>query len=340
MLETITALLADASIPSQVKANLFGAVGRLCSATFDIPTAYLEGKADELRASSDARVMLIEESAEQIAEKMAVSSDYLVAANRHFASKILREQMNADKVVSGAVNDLRLSGLKSSENKGEDTTATIDEDWLNTFETEARQKSTEEFQFLFGKVLAGEIRQPGTFSIKTIKILSSIDKNTAEVFKLLCSLAVQTRTGSQIDDARVPSLGSNAGSNSLSDFGLDFRHLNSLNEHGLIISDYNSWMDYSGRAGKISVGSNLRVFLPFVHQSRNWILVPANIGDIKQELKVNGVALTVSGCELLQIVDVEPTGQYTQALIAFFAKSGLVMTETNDAGPQVRATAS
>ena len=44
-------------------------------------------------------------------------------------------------------------------------------------------------------------------------------------------------------DARVPSLGGNAAQNSLEAYGLGFGNLNVLNEHGLIIADYNSWFD-------------------------------------------------------------------------------------------------
>ena len=336
MFESVFSLLADGNIPPQFKANLFGAFGRLGSAALDIPTAYLEGKAAEIRANNDATIMLLDEAAAQIAGGMDVNADYSTAASRKFAGKVIREQLNLDKTISFAADEMRISHVHSCKGKREDPQEPIDEDWLNTFETEARQKSTEEFQFLFGKVLAGEIRQPGTFSIKTIRILGSIDKNTAEVFRRLCSLTVQTKNGGQIDDARVPSLGIDAGSNSLSEFGLHFGNLNSLNEHGLIISDFNSWIDYSARIGKVTVGPNLHMFLPLIYQGKNWILMPANIGSIKQEFRVHGVALTVSGRELLQIVDFEPAAQYTEALIAFFANSGLVMTETSETGPQLR----
>ena len=52
-----------------------------------------------------------------------------------------------------------------------------------------------------------------------------------------------TIVAEHILDARVPSLGRSAGENSLQQFGLSFRELNILNEHGLIIGEYNSWYD-------------------------------------------------------------------------------------------------
>ena len=83
---------------------------------------------------------------------------------------------------------------------------TVNDDWLNSFEEEARQKSTEDMQFLFGRILAGEIRKPGTYSIRTVKILGQLDQNVAILFKRLCSLCVvhEDPVGKEIFDARVP----------------------------------------------------------------------------------------------------------------------------------------
>jgi hypothetical protein len=96
---------------------------------------------------------------------------------------------------------------------------------------------------LFGKILAGEIRRPASYSIKTIKIMAQLDNRAAALFRLLCSLSISYRFGNIVHDARVVSMG-NAGSNSLAPYGLSFDSLNILHEYGLIISDYNSWMDY------------------------------------------------------------------------------------------------
>ena len=126
---------------------------------------------------------------------------------------------------------------ESTVHESEDT---ITDDWLNALEVEARQKSTEEMQALFGKILAGEIRRPGSYSIRAVKILGSIDQKVATHFVRLCSLCISTHP----EDVRVCSLGNNANTNALEDYGLNFATLNVLNEHGLIISDYNSWWEF------------------------------------------------------------------------------------------------
>ena len=83
---------------------------------------------------------------------------------------------------------------------------------------------------LFGKVLAGEIRRPTSYSIKTIKLMAQLDNRAAVLFRLLCSLSISLRfSNSNILDARVVSMG-NASADSLQAYGLPFDELNILQE--------------------------------------------------------------------------------------------------------------
>ena len=56
-------------------------------------------------------------------------------------------------------------------NQGENTNEekTIDDDWFNIFEKEGSQKSSEEVQHRFARVLAGEIEKSGSYSNKGCK---------------------------------------------------------------------------------------------------------------------------------------------------------------------------
>ena len=201
---------------------------------------------------------------------------------------------------------------------------TIDDDWLNAFETEARQKSTEEMQAFFGKILAGEIRKPGSYSTKTIRILGSLEQNTANHFMRLCSICVSI--GFQV---RVSSLGGNAGNNELQEYGLNFSTLNLLNEHGLVISDYNSWSDVMPCVA-LPGGGQRAVCIPLSYQGRHWILMPVSNERIGKTLRIEGVGLTQSGSELLKIVKVEPMDKYSKGLAQFFERNGFRMIKVGD----------
>ena len=326
-------LVADTAIPAipaPVRRNLLKAFAQLCSAAIDVPVAYLTGKADERRAETAARINLINTSAAQIAQQMQTDSEYARVAVQKFGQRVLREQVNLDMISQRAASEIQDDDNSIGQTPPEETDDTISDDWLNTFEAEARQKSTEEMQALFGKILAGEIRKPGTFSMRTVKILGSLDQNVATHFARLSSMCISTH----FVDARVCSLGGNAGSNALQEYGLNFATLNLLNEHGLVISDYNSWWEFTPCVALPGSGQQA-LCIPFSYQGRHWVLIPKSNRELGKKLRIEGVALTRTGRELLKIVKVEPVDNYTENLAKFLEKRGLGMVEVEDGGPRV-----
>lgn len=302
-------------VPAPIRKNLTTALARLCTAATDWPATWLQGKAKELRAESDARVLLTETAAKQIAAQMKVDPEFALAASYKHAKKIVRQQVNLNKVGEQAVECFRLNPPPATE----EPVADISEDWLNAFEEQASLMSSEQMQRLFGRILAGEIRKPSTYSIKTLKLMAQLDNRAASLFTLLCSLAISNPfPGMNVfSDVRVVSLG-NAGSNSLQPYGLGFDSLNILHEYGLIISDYNSYMDY-----RMAIARDNQV-LPLRYQNKLYGFVSkGEVPPIQNEFRVSGVAFTKSGRELLSIVDIEPNDAYTAALVAYFDKQGM-----------------
>ena len=330
-LDIVTDLMLDSTIPAPIRKGAFKAFGQLCTALIDVPLGGLRRRDTEKWAETKARIKIIGENADQIAQQMKVPPEYARRAENKFAEKIIREQINLDKTSAIAANELKKEKFDSSTEQSTDSNEekTISDDFLNSFEEEVRQKSSEDMQLLFGRILADEIRKPGRYSIRTVRILGQLNQNAATLFKKLCSVCValvfDDRTEGYVHDARVSSLGGNAGSNALSKYGLDFGQLNILNEYGLIIPDYNSWLDY-----KLCImNGNLPVTIPFRHQGRHWVLFPSPERDKNQECKVSGVALSRAGRELFPIVDLDPMEGYTKDLKKFFAGQSLQMIEVN-----------
>jgi hypothetical protein len=69
----------------------------------------------------------------------------------------------------------------------------IEDDWLNLFARLTEDKSSDELRRLFGKVLAGEIKKPGSFSLRTIQ-LATISKGEAALISNFLSYAIDART--------------------------------------------------------------------------------------------------------------------------------------------------
>ena len=212
-----------------------------------------------------------------------------------------------------------------------------DHDWTARFFSEVQDVSSEEMQSLWARVLAGEVERPGSTSIQTLSILRNLDHNTSSLFRKLCSICVSLGSNGQILDSRGPSLDGAQEGNSLQKYSIKFGALNMLNEHGLIISDYNSWFDYRMcidiHPSEPKLGTS--IVIPFTFQGRYWTLLPTNQRDHDKEFRLSGVALTLSGRELSSVVDLEPMEEYAQALVKFFQKKKMQMTEVDSPLPRV-----
>ena len=198
--------------------------------------------------------------------------------------------------------------------------------WTSSFSEAAQDVSDEEMQEMWARVLAGEVARPGTTSLRTMNVLRNLDQATAQKFRRLCSIAVSTIRAEELDH-RVVSLEGKAGGNSLRDYGLAFDVLNLLNEHELIIADYNSWYDYRLCITRQRAdGLGREALLGFRYQGQEWAFVPHGERDQSKEFKVSGIALTRAGKELSRVVELETVPEYDEALRGYFAKQGLTMT--------------
>ncbi len=345
-------LILDHAIPAPIRKNLFKALDRLGSALIDVPVVALERRSAEKRAESEARIKITEVVNAQIIKEIKVDPEFPQRASNTFAKKILREQYNLERILGLAADILKNTELNNSKNRAinenmeeqsEDSKIqtesiyqekTIDDDWFNIFEKEASQKSGEEMQRRFARVLAGEIQKPGSYSIRAVKILSEMNKNIASIFKRLCSACIQLSVPiyEDIMDLRVCSFGGNPGSNSLKKYGLTFDQLNRLNKYNLIISDYNSWFNYN----LCVVNENMSNLFSFNHQEKHWVFYPLPDWDKdSNEFRITGVSLSSVGRELFQIVDQDPMPEYTEDLKKFFERKHLQMVEVPSPRPKV-----
>lgn len=62
----------------------------------------------------------------------------------------------------------------------------MEDDWVTNFFDKSRIISDNEMQSLWAQVLAGEANSPGSYSKRTVNLLSDLDKKDAELFQTLC----------------------------------------------------------------------------------------------------------------------------------------------------------
>lgn len=303
-------------IPAIVRKNVAKAFNHL----MQVPIAYMDGKAAEIKATSDARVAVTKATGKALAKSIEVDPSLAAIATATNARRILRQQGNAAQVLQYAAEEVKQEDLTEAAAEPEE----ISEDWLNAFEREAVDMSSEHMQRLFGKILAGEIKRPQSYSIRTVKLMAQLDNHAAELFRLLCSMSCTLRYGAGIVDARVLDLGQPAAQNGLQKFGLSFSELNILFEYGLIISDFGSVMGYGD-----SIVQNNSVNAPVSYTNRRFALLPKNAPTQEQltAFRMSGVQLSQAGKELLGIVELVENPAYTADLTKYFERQGYEMVD-------------
>lgn len=286
-----------------------------------------EAEAKLIAAEGEANVLRIRADAQAKAREALLPRDTKATGTLDIANVITqriqfqeeKRQANIESVVRQAAEQLGDISVEESE---------PDHDWAARFFGEVQDVSSEEMRVLWARVLAGQVAREGSTSVRTLQVLKNLDRLTADLFGTFCSMCMFFPGGKNaLIDGRVPSLGGDAAANALQKYGLGFDALNRLNEHDLIISDYNSWCGYYQLSAGI-VADSKSVVVPFRLQNRDWILAPLQERvQPENKLKLHGVSLNGAGRELSQVVDLEAADQFTEDLRVFFHGKNLAMTE-------------
>lgn len=157
-------------LPQTLK-NLDKAFARLVLAGGENIASRWEGDTAHRDARSRADVQVMDSTARYSAEKLPVDAAFAERAASFTFSESLLKQRNREKIFEHAAHELS--------NKAPAADRDIEDDWLNEFSDIAAKKSSADIQLLWGKILAGEIRTPGSFSLQFLKTLSHIDSAQA-----------------------------------------------------------------------------------------------------------------------------------------------------------------
>jgi uncharacterized repeat protein (TIGR03899 family) len=140
----------------------------------------------EIRKRADAKAYEIEtlRKAEIIGkyEAIELENEYLRRIDKRLLQKEIRIQQNFDNIIYHAATQLKNKTTVSNE--------PIDEDWINNFFSFAENISNKEMQVLWGRILAGEIEEPGSFSLRALDILRKMKKEDASCFNKFAELSI------------------------------------------------------------------------------------------------------------------------------------------------------
>lgn len=95
-----------------------------------------------------------------------------------------REEINTNKIIAEAERELLGS-------QHETPTENIEEDWLNRWHDCAKKISTEKLRSLWAKALAGEVKSPGRYSLRTLDFLKNLSQKEANLISKLAPFAIE-----------------------------------------------------------------------------------------------------------------------------------------------------
>lgn len=158
----------------QAAKNLDKALARIVDAGGNYHASNIEQTSRLQDAQTNATIDFIKRGSREIGKSLASGDDALRKRSIEAAiGEHIQSQRNREAIAKAAVKELK------NDMPQLDATAAIDDDWLNLFASIASKKSTTDMQSLWGKLLAGEIRQPGAFKLRTLQSLSVLDATEA-----------------------------------------------------------------------------------------------------------------------------------------------------------------
>lgn len=174
-------LISGLNLPEIFGGRAGDALSRLVGVPVNAVAARLERGEANTVARTEGQVAFQRIVADAAAQEAIKNPEFMQRAIETFGRDLVQKQINKDKVAAKAVENLaRIEHDEKNEVITVD--AEISHDWLNHFSSHAEKVSSAEMQEMWAKILAGEIRKPGEFSLATLRVLAETDKSTAELF--------------------------------------------------------------------------------------------------------------------------------------------------------------
>lgn len=169
----------------------------------------------------------------------------------------------------------------------------IDDDWLFTWRDLAGKVSTEDLQRLWGGILAGEVKSPGTYSIRTLEFLRGLSKSEAEQISQLARYVVEgciLRSQSKY----------------LTEHGMPLSKLLKMQELGLLLG-----VEAFGLTREFPTGTAAKFRLPLRSHGKA-LLVEDD--DATKKLNLSVYHLTKVGEQLMGLGSFEPDVEYLRLI--------------------------
>jgi len=212
------------------------------------------------------------------------------AEQRELADSV-RQQGNLEDILELAAGE--------GEAEEEVSNKPVDSDWIIRFFSIAKDVNSEEMKIIWAKILAGEIKSPGKFSLRTLECIRNISKAEAAIFqKLLPCVLGQGELSFFSSETEI-----------LQKYGISFGDLLVLKETGLI-----------------NVLSMMKLTISFSENRETYLygkdcLMKIATPEYGITLELNGYSLSRMGEELRSVLEYSNNTEYMYDLAELIHKS-------------------
>ena len=219
-------------------------------------------------------------------------NELIQRTQERFLFQEVTKQNNIDSVVAKAYEELEQEETVSE--------IPVDIDWTSRFFDSVANVSNEDMQDIWAKILAGEIKRPGSFSLRTLEIVKNVTKKEAEAFQKICEIVLKLRNDYFIvSEADI-----------YKKYSIEFSDILLLDECGLIISN-----------GTLSYNMKIPALQDSTISSEGYVLKIHNKLDIETKISYGVYTLTNVGKQLFDVVKSSVNENYVCDVAEYIQKN-------------------
>lgn len=245
-----------------------------------------------IRKEADAKayeIKVIEKAkSEALAESKLIEAENLDRISERLIAKEIARQNNIDDVVEVAAREMKEEPIVSDK--------PVNKDWATRFFDIVQDVSDDEMKNLWGKILAGEVKSPNSYSLRTLELLRNLSKDEADTFVRIAQFILRGDGDYFIFQGK---------DGDLSRFGITYSDIAKLTEIGIIQAGTFIYKEYKAMPDKdIKTG--------FSYNDK--IAIILNIKQGSTDLHIPVYILTRAGSELYKLISVTPNIEYIKEL--------------------------
>lgn len=233
-----------------------------------------------IRDNPDMEIMFVDG---KMHARQRTPEELLQQAQYRMLEENIRQERNLENIVGIASCELLHHDSQNVSNRP------VNEDWITRLFSIAKDINSEEMQYVWGKILAGEIVAPNSFSFRTLDTLRNISEDEARLFQKILPLVVKGG-----DDYFLTSNG-----DILQKYDISYSDILTLDECGLVNAIGTMVMENV-------VPENAKI----TYRTDEHGIIIENKSAIEKRISFGIYSLTRVGIELFQILSYTPNTNY------------------------------